>query len=384
MGQLRNISIKQDMKTHFKLIVLRFKLLPWLPPLPVHSEPLIRPFRKLRCIYALRKTITVHQPDFVITSVPEYGNLGDRAIYFGERKFLKKYFPGYHVVPLKLESTHLIWHMHFIKVLKKTVFCINGGGNIGTLYPNIHSKQERTLRTLTKQQVIIFPQSFYYSKGQHGQQLKRDTANLYHQMQSLLVFTREKYSYTFVREQLNYARVKLTPDIVLMLRPNLKHYKRSGALVMLRNDEERVLLNDEYDYLIKIIKEVVGNQVSYADTHVHYDGFGDQFAKQRLTELFDRCAQAKFVITDRLHGMIFAAITNTPCVVVLSKTPKVKGVYEQWLKENDFIELVEDLDRLPQAIKKVTSVENPQLKRDKLDQAFDKMALQIKNVARKR
>ena len=32
----------------------------------------------------------------------------------------------------------------------------------------------------------------------------------------------------------------------------------------------------------------------------------------------------KIVITDRLHGMIFAAITNNPCVVLLSQSLKLK------------------------------------------------------------
>ena len=34
---------------------------------------------------------------------------------------------------------------------------------------------------------------------------------------------------------------------------------------------------------------------------------------------------AELVVTDSLHAMIFCAITGTPCIVLNSKSPKLKG-----------------------------------------------------------
>ena len=34
------------------------------------------------------------------------------------------------------------------------------------------------------------------------------------------------------------------------------------------------------------------------------------------------------IITDRLHGMILAIVSNVPCIVFDNRTHKIKGVYE--------------------------------------------------------
>ena len=41
------------------------------------------------------------------------------------------------------------------------------------------------------------------------------------------------------------------------------------------------------------------------------------------------------MITDRLHGMIFAYITNTPCIAIDNSNGKVKNFYKTWFEDND-------------------------------------------------
>ena len=59
------------------------------------------------------------------------------------------------------------------------------------------------------------------------------------------------------------------------------------------------------------------------------------------------------MITDRLHSMIFCAITGTPCVVINSKSPKVRGCYE-WIKELDYIQFCDDINNFSEAMKVVS------------------------------
>ena len=47
------------------------------------------------------------------------------------------------------------------------------------------------------------------------------------------------------------------------------------------------------------------------------------------------------MITDRLHGMVFAAITSTPCIALSNYNQKVKGTYE-WIKHLPYIRFIED------------------------------------------
>ena len=92
-----------------------------------------------------------------------------------------------------------------------------------------------------------------------------------------------------------------------------------------------------------------------------------------------KVVSSELAVTDRLHGMLFCALTNTPCIVVKSKSPKIQGVY-QWVKNNKYIELVENLEDLPEAIDRVTSQHNPSLDRREIDKKFAEMSKIIKEL----
>ena len=66
-----------------------------------------------------------------------------------------------------------------------------------------------------------------------------------------------------------------------------------------------------------------------------------------LERQFDAFRHAELVVTDRLHGMIFCAITGTPCVVLNSKSPKVLGCYA-WIKDLPYIRFCDDAGKIAQ------------------------------------
>jgi len=45
-------------------------------------------------------------------------------------------------------------------------------------------------------------------------------------------------------------------------------------------------------------------------------------------------SSSKLVVTDRLHGMVFAALAGTPCVVMGNCNYKVKGIYN-WIENKE-------------------------------------------------
>lgn len=67
-------------------------------------------------------------------------------------------------------------------------------------------------------------------------------------------------------------------------------------------------------------------------------------------------ASSRVVITDRLHGMIFAAITGTPCVVLSNSNHKIQGVYE-WIKDLPYIEFISDVHETQGALNRVISAD---------------------------
>ena len=68
--------------------------------------------------------------------------------------------------------------------------------------------------------------------------------------------------------------------------------------------------------------------------------------------LFDEFRHARLVITDRLHGMIFAVITGTPCIVIDSKSPKVRGCYE-WIKQLDYIKFIDSAEDIEKTFRQI-------------------------------
>jgi pyruvyl transferase EpsI len=85
-----------------------------------------------------------------------------------------------------------------------------------------------------------------------------------------------------------------------------------------------------------------GFEFHYTDTVVPYVISYDM-REYELEKKLDEFRSAKLVITDRLHGMIFAAITGTPCVALNNISKKVEGVY-QWIKYLDYIKMAQTVD----------------------------------------
>ena len=61
-----------------------------------------------------------------------------------------------------------------------------------------------------------------------------------------------------------------------------------------------------------------------------------------LNKIWTAFKKSKVVVTDRLHGMIFCAITKTPCVAIDNSNHKISGVYDAWLKDIGYIKMIKD------------------------------------------
>ena len=59
------------------------------------------------------------------------------------------------------------------------------------------------------------------------------------------------------------------------------------------------------------------------------------------------------MITDRLHGMIYAYLTGTPCIVLDNVSGKVSHVYDLWLYNVPYIKFVADSSNTMEAIKEL-------------------------------
>ena len=124
---------------------------------------------------------------------------------------------------------------------------------------------------------------------------------------------------------------------------------REGCILCLRSDHERTMDDTQREVVISQAKELFGERISYRDMIAD----GNILPERRdaaLSAQFDAFKQAELVITDRLHGMVFCAITGTPCIVLNSKSHKVRGCYE-WIKHLAYIRTCDDVAQIPDAFR---------------------------------
>lgn len=310
-------------------------------------------------------------PCFYILAAPEYGNLGDQALLKAEKMFAEAYFPEYHVICIPYSKLG-IYGRHYLRthVKEKDILCLQAGGNIGTLYLGIHELQEKVIWALRNKNLTIFPQTFYYAQTEEGNRVLEETARIYGKCRDIRVAVRDRVSYDFVRKNFKVQAYYL-PDMALFLHLQRSVFIREGVLLCMRNDAEKSLMGQDRERLLGVVSARF-QKIEEADTYLAWDPDPEQMQIE-MKRLFDRIAAVRLMITDRLHGMVFAALTETPCVVLISKSYKTQGVY-QWIEHLDYIKLVDNLDELENALETVCSIENPVYDVECLKPHWDELA----------
>mgnify|MGYP002520369981 CR=1 FL=1 len=91
-------------------------------------------------------------------------------------------------------------------------------------------------------------------------------------------------------------------------------------------------------------------------------------------------SRAKVLVTDRLHGMVFAAITGTPCIVLSNYNHKVKGTYE-WIRYLPYIRYAESVDDVEKYLPEILALENCEYDNKPLLPYFERIAEVVKKYA---
>jgi len=136
--------------------------------------------------------------------------------------------------------------------------------------------------------------------------------------------------------------LRKTDDIVLYLDMSQPRRERKGVLLCIRSDNESAFSVEKRLTYLRNVSTDLPNSLK-VDTHIGRDGLAIQERERELVELLESFKRAEVVITDRLHGMIFSAITATPCVVLQSNNHKIKATCDTWLRPFEHIRLQKDL-----------------------------------------
>lgn len=289
----------------------------------------------------------------VLLATPVHGNLGDQAIVNAEYSILKIVFQGKKTV--EIPNTIYIRFPQLVEryISSEDIIIIDGGGNLGTLWPNEDDKIRDIIERFQSHSIYVFPQTCYYDFSYDGNSRLEDNRKIYETAQDLTIMLRDRSSYDFMRKLFPDVRTCFLPDIALSLHPPIPRMRREGVLLCFRKDCERVIEEEEMEMLYDRLRNL---GVSYT--------FTSTVIQQRVTALnrnkelmkkWKEFSAAELLITDRLHGMIFAVITETPCIAMDNKSKKVTGVYE-WIRDIPFVRCVDNISAVCALIPEMLSM----------------------------
>ena len=136
----------------------------------------------------------------------------------------------------------------------------------------------------------------------------------------------------------------LMPDIVLSCSAEefgVKPQPREGVLMCLRGDVEKSIPDSFWDAL----KESISQQgKNWLVTDMGYDRIIDQSNRADVVRAkMQEFRGAELAVTDRLHGMVFAALSGTPCIVFGNYNHKVKSTYD-WIQFLSYIRFADTVE----------------------------------------
>lgn len=277
----------------------------------------------------------------------DYPNLGDVAITLAQRELLQELFPDHRIteVPTDVPFPRLKYILEHIA--KEDIVTLIGGGNMGLNYYHFQCLRECIVRFLRNgTRIYSFPQTIDFTDDLIGRAALRTCRKSYGSSMQLILMARETLSYDFFRRNFKSETV-LTPDIVMTLkRWYMAKGPRQGIGFAFRQDHEKVVSDAS---LLRLEALFRNGEIERIDTASPGGEWSEEVKYQLLDNYLTNLSHKELLLTDRLHGMIFAYITATPAIVFPNSNGKIKYCYE-WIRDCGFIHFFDSPDSLDGAL----------------------------------
>jgi exopolysaccharide biosynthesis predicted pyruvyltransferase EpsI len=289
----------------------------------------------------------------MLTPSARMGNLGDQAQAVAVERWLRDRL---RVRPIEVDKDE---YASLARVLRWIIrpgelILLESGGNLGERGIVTERLRRRIIDGSRRNPIVILPQTISFSGSPSGRAEAESSSAVYGRHPSLDVVARDAVSLEEGARLFPGACHIMAPDPVLTLAGRPRQGDRSGVLLVFRNDRERRLDAAQRQAIESALE---GRLVDRFDTKVDYPvrrGRRDAV----ITDILDRFARHELVVTDRFHGMVFAYVTDTPCVVLENIDHKIRSGFE-WLAECPAIRLVSPDEPLEPLIEEVLAAPRP-------------------------
>lgn len=294
------------------------------------------------------KTNTVSKRIFYLDA-PDYANVGDQAIAMAIKEFANSYFQEYEFVEILQKDI-----LKYIRSLKKQINCddlifLTGGGNMGNIYKIFEAARRYIIQSFPENKIVVFPQTIEYTDDIFGRISCKYSKKIYSH-KHLVLCAREEFTYEKMRELYPSTTVILCPDIVLSLNKCYESNTAQDVSLCLRNDCEMSLTDKDRKYITSVLKEE-NLSIKQISTISNSNTITKENRNSIVNDKLQDFSFSKFVITDRLHAMIFCFLTCTPCIVFGNSNHKIKGVYK-FISDVPYIKYMDSIDNLQKTVQK--------------------------------
>jgi len=283
---------------------------------------------------------------------PDHSNVGDSAIWLGERAFFDK-----HAIRIGYCSslkTHSPEELTAAMPEGGTVF-LHGGGNFGTMWKAHQDLRIDQLRRLRGHRIVQLPQSLFFDDDA----AVAETARAIEQHGRFTLLVRDVPSLQFASRHFP-CEVLLCPDMAFYIGALDRQRPSVDIFFLLRTDHERAIEG-----------EIEGNACTFSSgdwlsesrhavrrvsAMARLLSLGDDPRVARLKK-YDRLAQARLkrgiallssgevVVTDRLHGHILATLLGIPHVALDNSYRKLGNFIDAWTGDIDIVHVADTLHR---------------------------------------
>ena len=308
---------------------------------------------------------------YVLLDHPSHWNVGDHAIWLGERELLAH-------AGLRASYTASMRSLDW-SVVKATSkddpILLLGGGNLGDLWPRHQAFREEVISRFPNRRIVQMPQSVWFKSRESLEKARR----CFESHPDFTLYARDRRSYRFVRENFEVPTF-LFPDTALWLRLDRLGHPRHDVLALIRADQE---------------SDLRGRQLLSHLTHndwlgrgplpmVTAAGFGQRVAarvrkrqsipgvSRLLGASFDSLSRyhlrrgvkllsaGRVVITDRLHAHILCLLLDIPHVALDNSYGKVHGFIDTWTSESPLVHKAATLEDAIEMANSLIRISDPQ------------------------
>ena len=331
----------------------------------MNSQELTHRLRE-QIICAFRRIIPA-QPRCALLDFPDHANVGDSAIWLGEKKLLEKI------------SARIVYECDLASYSRAVlaerigdgVILLHGGGNFGDIWPKRQIFRERVIEAFPRNRIIILPQTIFFREAAN---LRRAQAVL-NKHPDLVILARDRRSLETACTDFKGTAV-LCPDMAFMLGEFSQCESAKKDIVWLaRTDVEArtsqmAALNDPniavLDWLSEpatILRTVYRRSVQAIARHPRLlkslvnpvRSLLDRLAAQRVARGARMLSGGRAVVTDRLHAHIMSLLLGIPHVVLDNNYGKVKEFYSLWTGECETAVWAESVDEALQRARRLVA-----------------------------